>query len=177
MNRKLLITVVVILLATLLFYMLMVFSGNISRLTEITNSKNEIVHAAEPPFRKDGMLTFYSETDSVTSIEIEIANDENEQAQGLMYRKQMCEYCGMLFIFNQSSPQSFWMKNTIIPLDILYVDTAMKIVSMHKYTKPYSEDMIPSNVPAQYVVEVIAGFSDEHKITEGHTIRFTEVHD
>lgn len=127
----------------------------------------------EPTFRKDGELTFADPNNNkLKTISIEIADSPGEQEQGLMYRHSMPDSCGMLFIFDETKPQSFWMKNTIIPLDIIYIGEDRKIVTIAKNAVPYSEKSIPSVKPARYVVEVNAGFTDTYNIKEGSTIVF-----
>ena len=68
--------------------------------------------------------------------------------------------------------QAFWMKNTILSLDIIFVDSERRIVSIHKNCKPYSLDQIQSEAPALYVVEVIAGYTEKHKIKAGDRVMF-----
>lgn len=125
-------------------------------------------------FEKEGELTFLTANGSqpIVRIDIELAEDDYERAMGLMHRYTMDEQQGMLFIMDREEPQSFWMKNTHISLDILYVNEAYDIVSIHKYTQPFSTKSLPSVHPTKYVVEVIAGFCDKHRITEGDQIRF-----
>lgn len=127
----------------------------------------------EPQFRNDGELSFLSGKKVIKTITMEIAKTEAARTQGLMWRKFMPDSCGMLFVFEQMQPLSFWMKNTHIPLDILYVDDHFKIVSIAKNTVPFSEASIPSASDGMYVVEVNAGFTDKYRITEGMTITFT----
>ena len=129
----------------------------------------------EPQFVKEGELYFLrGETgDTIKKIAIEIADNNIDRQQGLMYRSRMADSLGMLFIFDQAKEQSFWMKNTKISLDILYVDETGKILTLYKYTTPYSESPIPSYEKAQYVVEVIGGFTDRYKINRGDRISFT----
>ena len=79
---------------------------------------------------------------------------------------------GMLFIFNNESKQSFWMKNTKMSLDILYVSAGREIVDIYKHTMPYSTSPIPSGKPAMYVVELTAGFCDRYGIEKGDRIAF-----
>jgi len=80
---------------------------------------------------------------------------------------------GMLFIFEVEEPQGFWMKNTIIPLDIIYVNAKKEIVSIAEDTQPFSEQSLPSKGPAIYVVEVNGGFCAQYGITAGYKIDFT----
>lgn len=117
-------------------------------------------------------MTFLSEGKTISKIDIEIAENEAEQSKGLMYRPYMPDSVGMLFVFQDSKPLGFWMKNTQIPLDIIYVDSNRKIVSIQKNAKPYSEENLPSLSPAQYVVEVNAGYVDQHGIAVGDVIQF-----
>ncbi|OPZ95246.1 MAG: hypothetical protein BWY70_02046 [Bacteroidetes bacterium ADurb.Bin408] len=128
---------------------------------------------SEPRFRKDGVLKFMKNNTTLQTILIEIADNDIERTQGLMYRKSMPDSCGMLFIFETMQPLSFWMKNTYIPLDIIYLDNAYRIVSIAPYRQPLSEEAIPSGGEARYVVEVNAGFCDRHKIGVGDKIEFT----
>jgi uncharacterized protein len=90
-----------------------------------------------------------------------------------MYRKSMPDSCGMLFIFEEMQPLSFWMKNTHISLDILYLDNDYRIVSIAKNATPFSEVSIPSGKDAMYVIEVNAGFCEKNKIKEGIKISYT----
>lgn len=127
----------------------------------------------EPMFRKDGELKFIQNKKILKTISIEIAKKEAERTQGLMFRKTMPDSCGMLFIFEEMQPLSFWMKNTHIPLDIIYIDKDYNIVSISKNTVPFSEKPIPSLKEAMYVVEVNAGFCDKNAIVEGNKIIYT----
>ncbi len=126
----------------------------------------------EPQFIKEGILTFLNENDTIKSIDIEIADNNREKMQGMMYRSKMDYDKGMLFIFDFEEEQSFWMKNTKLSLDIMYVNSANEIVSIYKHTQPYSETPIPSLKPAIYVVETAAGFVDEFGIEVGNKIDF-----
>jgi uncharacterized membrane protein (UPF0127 family) len=122
-------------------------------------------------FVKEGELTFIdSQSEYISGIEIEIADDNDQRATGLMFRNKLAENQGMLFIFPTETLQSFWMKNTILSLDIIFVNSKMEIVKIHKNTTPYSEQSYPSLKPAQYVVEVIAGYCDKHNVKEGDKI-------
>ncbi len=125
-------------------------------------------------FQNQGQLRFLDEDDNLLySLNIEIADDEAKRMQGLMYRDTMAENEGMLFVFPQAQEQSFWMKNTIMPLDIIYVNAEKRIITIQKNAVPYSENSIPSNGPAQFVVEVNAGFCDRHNLKPGDHIEWT----
>src|SRR3546814_20937798 len=95
------------------------------------------------------------------SIEIEKAETPEEQEIGLMYRRDMQANQGMLFISKEEEEKGFWMKNTYISLDIIYVTAAKEIVSIGKYAKPQYTETIPSGAPAQYVELVVHGCCDE----------------
>jgi uncharacterized membrane protein (UPF0127 family) len=127
-----------------------------------------------PAFKKEGELSFWAKDNQqqIKSIAIEIADNEGERQQGLMYRTAMEDTQGMLFVFPTSEPQSFWMKNTLISLDLLFVNEAMEIVTIQKYAQPKSESSLPSGKPAKYVIEVNAGFCDRYGIKEGDTVKF-----
>lgn len=122
-------------------------------------------------FTKEGELTF---TDSLgilkAKIDLEIADTEYERQLGLMNRKEMKETEGMLFVFPRQDYQSFWMRNTLISLDIMFVNDQKKIVTIHKNTKILSETSYPSSAPSIYVVETLAGFADRHNIQVGDRI-------
>ena len=81
---------------------------------------------------------------------------------------------GMLFIFDDIIPRYFYMKNTYIPLDIIFINENKTIVSFQKNTKPLDEKSLPSNVPAKYVLEVNAGKVDEWGISEGNYVTFND---
>ena len=131
------------------------------------------VSTTEVPFTHEGYLWFISpEGDTLKQIELEIADNDFEIQRGLMDRKSMEENRGMIFMFDNMSMRSFWMKNTYIPLDIMFVTDQMKIESIQENTVPHSLQSVPSKGPAQYVIEVNAGFSKLYEIQEGVTVSF-----
>lgn len=128
----------------------------------------------ETGFRKDGSLTFYNEDGSAEqTIDIEIAETDAARQRGLMFRQEMGYDRGMLFIFEEPSPDGFWMKNTPLPLDIMFVDEDSAIINIARRTTPYSEENIYPERPKQYVVEVRGGFSAMYGIEPGMTVRWT----
>ena len=130
----------------------------------------------EISFTKEGELTLLkAENDSIIStIDIEIADDEYSTQTGLMYRHSMAENQGMLFVFNDSRQRSFYMKNTEIPLDIIYLNSDKVIVSFQKNSKSFDETSLPSEAASQYVLEINAGLSDKWKLKKGDKIQFTK---
>jgi uncharacterized membrane protein (UPF0127 family) len=127
--------------------------------------------AGKTQFKKQGEVFFQDSVKTlIKKIDVEIAETDNNRHQGLMFREGMTEDQGMLFIFSKEEPQSFYMKNTIMSLDIIFINNKKEIVKIHKNTEPYSEKSLPSLRPALYVVEVIAGFTDKYNIKEGSLI-------
>jgi len=126
-------------------------------------------------FTKEGELAVLSsETDSIkANFDIEIAETDYETETGLMYRKSMKKDRGMLFIQPTESLQYFYMKNTEIPLDIIYINSGMKIVSFQKNAEPFNENTLPSNAPAKYILEINAGLSDQLGLQVGDSISFS----
>lgn len=123
------------------------------------------------PFRKDGTLDFTrADGTPVTTIDIEIAESDSAQTRGLMQRDTLPEDAGMLFVYPRAAPRTFWMANTRIPLDIIFVGDQNQIVHIAKYVRPLSPESTRSQYPAQYVVEVNAGFSDTYGLTESDRI-------
>lgn len=124
-------------------------------------------------FTKDGELTFTNpDGTAITTIDIEIAASADERTVGLMYRDTLAMSQGMLFIFPIEEIQSFWMKNTSIPLDMLYVNARNEIVTIHQNTVPFTTESYSSRVPVLFVVEVPAGFVSRHGLQTGDKIRW-----
>ncbi len=101
---------------------------------------------------------------------IEIADDPVERARGLMFRTEMAADHGMLFDFGAEGPRSFWMRNTPLPLDIIFVAADGTVVSIARNTTPYSEASIPSEGDARFVFEVNAGIADRIGLAPGDTL-------
>ncbi len=124
-------------------------------------------------FYKEGELDFLDTNGKLTKkISIEFAATEEKRSQGLMYRQSLGENEGMLFIFDKEEPQSFWMRNTYITLDLIYVNANKEIVNIAKMATPQSEAQILSEKPAQYVLEVNGGFCDRYQIKAGDKVQW-----
>ncbi len=129
----------------------------------------------EITFTKEGELTLLkAKNDSIIEkLDIEIADDDYSTQTGLMYRNSMAENQAMLFIFPDEQQRSFYMKNTEIPLDIIYFNSKKEIVSIQKNAKPYDETSLPSQAVSQYVLEVNAGLSDSWNLELGDTFGYS----
>jgi uncharacterized membrane protein (UPF0127 family) len=103
-------------------------------------------------------------------FEVEIADTPQLKAQGLMFRDALQPDYGMLFIFQDESPRAFWMRNTRIPLDILYFDSQMTLVSAAENVRPCRVERCPSypsQGPARYVLEINAGLASQMGVQKG----------
>jgi len=90
---------------------------------------------------------------------VELAVTPSQRSRGLMFRPALAADAGMLFLFDREAPRTFWMKDTIVPLDIIFLDKSGRVVSVAADATPYSTDPIPSGAPAAGVLEVAAGTS------------------
>lgn len=133
----------------------------------------KVIKQTEVSFKKEAELSIFKVSDSTEVIlDIEIADTDYETQTGLMYRDSMLKNQGMLFVFEDVTKRYFYMKNTKIPLDIIYIDANKTIVSFQKNAKPFDESSLPSKVPAKYVLEVNAGLVDAWGISVGDTISY-----
>lgn len=103
------------------------------------------------------------------AIQVELALDDEQRAKGLMHRDSLDTDSGMLFIYPDVKPRSFWMKNTRIPLSIAYADARGKIVKISDM-KPFSISRVPSLYPAKYALEMNIGWFETHGIEVGDSL-------
>jgi YVTN family beta-propeller protein len=106
----------------------------------------------------------------ISRVFIEVPDDPGEHMRGLMFRQHLPWNAGMLFVFNNEEPREFWMKNTLIPLDMIFVDDNSEIIDIIENVPPCEQDpcpTYPSEGPAQYVLEVNAGFVQENDVRIG----------
>ncbi|MDH5822924.1 DUF192 domain-containing protein [Luteimonas sp. RD2P54] len=106
---------------------------------------------------------------------VEIAADDHSRARGLMFRDALAEDRGMLFIHEREERQAYWMKNTRIPLDILYFDDGLRLVSQQRDVPPCTSGVgcpaYPSAGPARYVLELNAGEAARLGLSDGESLR------
>lgn len=124
------------------------------------------------PFRKDGTLTLSRDGHIYRTLDIEIAESDSARNRGLMQRDSLPEDGGMLFIFEREEEQGFWMANTRLALDLIFLRADGRILSIAKYIQPMRTETVPSNGRAMYVLEVEAGYSDSIGIIEGDRMAF-----
>lgn len=111
--------------------------------------------------------------DKVHSFTVEIARTSPQQARGLMFRTELADDKGMIFPFDDTRMASFWMKNTFIPLDIIFVRENGVIQNIAANTTPYSTDPVESTAPVAAVLELRGGLAAELGIKAGDTVRWT----
>ena len=139
-----------------------------------STSRTETAEAPEETisFRIDGTLDFLRQDELLMTIDIEIAEGDSAVERGMMQRTTFPPNTGMLFLFDNVIIRNFWMGNTPLSLDLLFIDADSQIVDFSKYATPFSDDTISSTVPAQFVLEMPAGFVDSQGIVEGDRVRW-----
>ena len=124
------------------------------------------------PVRADGLETLQIVTASGKhDFHVEIARDDASRAQGLMNRRFMPPDRGMLFEFEREEPVSFWMKNTYIPLDMIFISRAGVVTNIVEKAEPLSERAIPSGAPCLAVLELNGGVAASIGLKVGDTVR------
>jgi uncharacterized membrane protein (UPF0127 family) len=137
-----------------------------------TAAKN--ITPSEITFTKEGTLKLIKEDGTLLkTLDIEIADDDYQRETGLMHRTSLLDSQGMLFVFDEEDYRGFYMKNTLISLDIIYIDASGKIISFAEQTKPMDETTLPSQLPAQYVLEIKGGLSEDWVLEIGDKIEWT----
>jgi len=106
----------------------------------------------------------------VHSFAVEVVDNDADRAKGLMYRRELPEGRGMLFDFQRDQEVSFWMQNTYIPLDMIFIRGDGRILRIEENTEPLSTRMIPSRGPVRAVLEVIGGTSRKLGIAPGDRV-------
>jgi len=108
-------------------------------------------------------------------VRVELARTPEEQMRGLMFRRSLGPDAGMLFLFERAEPRRFWMRNTYIPLDMIFLDAERVVVSIEENTVPLDETGRGPDQPAQFVVEVAGGYARSHGISVGSRAQFFNV--
>ncbi len=108
--------------------------------------------------RKDGVKVYFN---------VELANTHAKRSEGLMWREHLAPRGGMLFDFERSSRIRMWMKNTLVPLDMVFIDDQSRIVHFHENTEPLSLEIIETPLDARYTVEINAGEARDYALSVG----------
>lgn len=121
----------------------------------------------------DRTITFYTEgKQTLCSFSAELAITPEEHERGLMYRKSLAPDAAMLFVFQEDNVRFFWMKNTYIPLDMVFINSRLKVTGVYRSAKPLDETTVTSWTPATYVLEINAGKVDRCNIKVGSKVKF-----
>jgi uncharacterized protein len=112
------------------------------------------------------------DSSSSVTLRVEVAETDEEKTRGLMFRKSLGAKEGMIFLFEQENVSPFWMKNTYVPLDILFINANHEIVDIKEGNLPLSEELIRPAAPYRLALEVNAGFAKEYKIEPGDRVVF-----
>lgn len=127
--------------------------------------------ASGRPVAPDGPYVELWGDNAYAIVKIEVADNPIERGIGLMYRKSMDERAGMLFVFDDTGVYPFWMKNTYIPLDMLFISDNGTIVDIIPDTVPMSEERCVPDAEHKYVLEVNGGFCEKYGIETGDVIK------
>jgi len=127
--------------------------------------------AAETRAAARPRVTLESPSGRSTAVDVEVARTPAEQERGLMFRERLAPGTGMLFVFPASQDHVFWMRNTLIPLDMIFIDERGVVVGVVERAEPLSERGRSAGAPSRYVLEVPGGFAAEHGVRAGDRAR------
>lgn len=152
---------------------------NNSKQSDYTNQElNSTLNSHETEFNQNKknfnhkLIIIEDKNKNLIDLNIAIADNAEKRTKGLMEVKNLSEDNAMLFIFDTPQVANFWMKNTAIPLDIIFVDKSNKIVHIHKNAKPFDETLISSQKEVDKAIEVNAGLVNKYNIKVGNKIKF-----
>ncbi|MBI3180380.1 MAG: DUF192 domain-containing protein [Deltaproteobacteria bacterium] len=122
---------------------------------------------AAPPIAGTAPQVSFRVPQGVVTVAVEVADTPSERTQGLMNRESLGEYNGMVFVFPREEEHVFWMRDTLIPLDMIFIDARLIVVGVVHEAEPLTDDPRTVGVPSRFVVEVNGGFAAEHGIATG----------
>ncbi len=108
-------------------------------------------------------------------VTVELARTDAERERGMMHRRELAPEAGMLFLFSENEHRSFWMKNTLLPLDLLFIDDGGRVVGIIERAEPLTLTPRDPGVPSRYVLEVNGGWAARHGVRPGDRVRFENV--
>jgi uncharacterized membrane protein (UPF0127 family) len=115
------------------------------------------------------------DADSTLRFSVEVVDDATERARGLMFRESLPQFSGMLFVYETPQPVAFWMRNTLIPLDMLFFDDSGTLTRIHEGAVPHDETPIPGGDGIRYVLEINGGLAASLGIDLGAEIRHPSI--
>lgn len=121
------------------------------------------------------VVVLHPQSGKAVTVFVEVADTPDTQTRGLMYRDHLDPDHGMLFIFQEERPHSFWMKNTPIPLDMLFIARDDRIAGIHANAEPFSLNPIDAGAPSRAVLEVSGGFAAAHGLAVGDRVTYRDV--
>jgi uncharacterized membrane protein (UPF0127 family) len=128
----------------------------------------------EPPARSPSRVLV--ETEGGThAVTVEVVRSDEDRARGLMNRTRLDPEAGMLFVFEESGDHSFWMKNTFLPLDMIFVDEQGRVAGVLENVPPLTTEPRTIGRPSRYVLEVNGGWAARHGVRRGYAVRFENV--
>jgi len=136
-------------------------------------SRHPAESPAAPPVKpaSEPQVIIAARSGPEVAVRVELARTPAQREQGLMYRRELAPDAGMLFIFPEEGFPVFWMKNTLIPLDLIFINAASEVAGIVARARPESLDRLGVARPAKYVLEVNAGFCDLYHITVGARVK------
>lgn len=121
---------------------------------------------------KTAPLTIVAQDGQQHNFIVEVAQTDQQKSYGLMFREELADDKGMIFLFEKEEKRGFWMKNTLIFLDMIFVNEAGTVVKVHSMAQPHDTTMISSDIPAKAVIEVRGGLAADLGINAGDRIQF-----
>jgi len=133
------------------------------------NSSNSSNSSHSSNYQPQVLIT--NSAGTAVAVQVELARTPAQRERGLMFRRELAPGAGMLFLFPDEGYPGFWMKNTLIPLDLIFIAGRKEVVGIVAQARPESLEGLGVNRPAKYVLEVNAGFCEAHRIKVGNRVK------
>lgn len=160
--------------------LLLFASGLVSAACSTNGKREDSAEPMPPPPSKPaapytGAKVFVQSPKGELEVKVEVVATEAKIQKGLMYREHLPPDAGMLFLMGEDKEHPFWMRNTLIPLDMLFISGDMKVAGIVENAQPLTETLRTIGKPSLYVLEVNGGWSKQHGVTAGALVRFENV--
>jgi len=137
-----------------------------------TRQQEPSTTTASPLQSDETRVRVHTSGGKTAEVVAEIADDREERSQGLMHRENLPRDRGMLFVYELEGNYAFWMKNTLIPLDMIFIDKARRIVGIVESAQPHTTEPRRVGIPSRYILEVNGGWAEEHQVAIGDRVDF-----